>query len=202
MFQPTAWLEHPVFYGCVQELFVPQSCRRILLDRYIAPQSEHRFLDLGCGTGLILGYLPSLDYWGIDSNPDYIRYAQKKYGTRGRFICSDLCGIPWPVQGKFDCVMAIGLLHHLSDGMVRGVLSRAKDFLAPKGKLVTVDGCFEEKQSPLAKRLLQMDRGKYVRHLDEYVALAKPIFNQTRWTVERRLLRVPYSHLVLEMTAE
>jgi len=201
-FRPITWLEDPVFYGWVQGIFVPKSCRHILLDRYLAPHSHDRFLDLGCGTGLVLDYLPSLDYWGIDSNPKYIEHARKKYGARGRFIHADLCGSPWPVEGKFEHIMAIGLLHHLPDERVTEVLSRAKTFLAPKGKLVTVDGCFEKQQPFLVKRLLQMDRGKHVRPLEGYVELARPIFKQVRWTVERNLLRLPYSHLVLEMSGE
>ena len=159
-------------------------------------------LDLGCGTARVLDFLPPLEYHGLDSNPAYIRFAQKKWKGRASFVCTDLCGSPWPVQGLFDRVMAAGVLHHLSDEEARKMLENARRLLKPHGKLVSFDGCYEEHQSPAARALLSMDRGKYVRNEKSYLALAHSVFRKASARIERRFLRLPYSHLIMEMTAD
>jgi ubiquinone/menaquinone biosynthesis C-methylase UbiE len=42
--------------------------------------SGDRVLDIGCGTASILSYLPSVNYIGIDSNPEYIIPSKNEIG--------------------------------------------------------------------------------------------------------------------------
>lgn len=194
-------LSNPFFYGWFQKAVSRSRCPETWIRRYLCPVAGERLLDLGCGIGRILDHLPPADYWGLDSNPSYVRFAQKNFGHRARFICADLCDTPWPLQGFFDRVMALGILHHLTDEQARLVLDHARRVMKPRAKLVTFDGCYEKGQSPIARVLLSMDRGKYVRTQEGYESLARSVFRQVSTHMERGLLRVPYSHLIMEMTA-
>jgi SAM-dependent methyltransferase len=196
------WLGNPFFYGWFQRAITRGRCSEILIRRYIRPVAGERLLDLGCGIGKILDHLPPVDYWGLDLNQNYIRFADKNFGHRAKFICADLCDIPWPLQGFFDRVLAVGILHHLTDEQARLVLGHVRQRMKPRAKLITLDGCYEKGQSPIARMLLSMDRGRHVRTQEGYEALARSAFPQIRTQMERGFLRVPYSHVVMEMTAD
>jgi trans-aconitate methyltransferase len=50
-----------------------------------------RVVDVGCGTGEILDFLPAgIHYHGFDLDPNYIAAAREKYSDRGRFECADI----------------------------------------------------------------------------------------------------------------
>jgi hypothetical protein len=100
-------------------------------------------------------------------------------------------------RGSFDLVMANGVLHHLADGEVHALLTVAHAALEPSGRLVTIDGCFHPGQSSLARLLLRLDRGRYVRTQDEYCRLARVVFPNVDSVLRRNLLRVPYTHLIM-----
>jgi hypothetical protein len=61
-----------------------------------------------------------------------------------------------------------------------------------------LDGVWAAGQSRFAKFLLSRDRGRFVRHADEYVALASTSFSAVNSTVRHDMLRIPYSHIILE----
>lgn len=192
---------HPRLYGWTQRIFAHSYCWKLFVENYLRPVPGERLLDLGCGTGLLLGALPAVEYWGLDSDPRRIRYAQRKWGNRGNFVCADLSRVSWPVQGLFDHVTATGFLHHLKDEEVLQVLKNVRNLLKPHASFITFDGCYEEDQSPVARLLLSLDRGKYVRDKAGYLSLARSIFDHVDARIEKRFLRVPYSHLIMEMKA-
>jgi len=48
-------------------------------------------LDIGCGPGALLRYLPAgASYIGFDRNHAYIVQARREHGGRGTFICDDV----------------------------------------------------------------------------------------------------------------
>ncbi len=194
------WLNYPSWYRLLQRTIGNPKSRETFVNSYLRPVAGERLLDLGCGTGTIVDFLPPLEYYGLDNNAYYIDFAKKKFGKQAKFFNADLCALPWPVSGSFDRAMAIGVLHHLSDEQALQVLKNAKKMMKPGAKLVTLDGCYETNQSPIAHFLLSMDRGKYVRNKDGYAALVRPFFKQVSFHFERKLLRVPYLHLIMEMT--
>src|SRR5689334_2036411 len=60
------------------------------LSEYIKPTPGEKVLDIGCGPADILDYMPEVNYTGVDLSPEYIDAAQKRFGSRGRFQCSDV----------------------------------------------------------------------------------------------------------------
>ncbi len=170
--------------------------------RYLKPTSGLRVLDLGCGGGGILSYLPDIRYTGVDLSPRAIASAQKRYGAKGRFVCADVFDFLRQDGDRYDLVMAIGLLHHLNDGAVNDLFSELKKHMPSKSRLITMDGCRKSEQSFVERWLLNNDRGKYVRTKDGYLDLTKPFFKDVRVHLERGLLRVPYTHCIMEITKD
>ena len=70
----------------------------------------------------------------------------------------------------------------------------------PGGRFVTLDGCFTNDQSWIARRMLKADRGEHVREEPAYISLAKQAFSDVHSVVHHNLLRVPYTHIILTCT--
>ena len=160
-----------------------------------------RILDLGCGPAEILTALPTdVEYVGYDMSPAYIAAARKKFGQRGTFHCRLLQETEVQTIGKFDLVMGLGVLHHLDDGSAEQFMRLARSALKPGGRMLTQDPCYAPGQNPIAKFLIDRDRGQNVRNAGQYHALASRVFENTRGAVSHRKW-VPYTHWMMECTA-
>jgi len=173
------------------------SYRDAYLRDYVRPRAGQRVLDIGCGPGDVLAHLPAVDYVGIDMDERYIRAARSRFGGRGEFRCQSVEDVVVSEPGSYDIVMANGVLHHLDDVQARQLLSVARQALKPGGRLTTFDGCYVPGQVWLARWLLQLDRGHYVRTREAYVTLAETAFGQVCSHVRHDLLRIPYTHHIM-----
>ena len=164
-------LKFPTAYRLLGRLIASDS-RSVYVRDYLKIQPNERVLDLGCGPGDILSYLPPCEYLGVDIDPGYIEAAQQRFGSRGTFVCKPVEEFVLGQAGTFDLVMANGVLHHLDDAQAQAMLRTAAQALKPGGRLVTLDGCIVPGQSWVAKALLRMDRGEFIRAEPAYQALA------------------------------
>lgn len=170
------------------------------LAEYVRPQHGERAFDIGCGPGDVLEYLPPMDYVGVDINESYIRAARRRFGALGQFHCQSADNIVVAEPGSFDLVMANGLLHHLNDDECRRLFDVARQALKPSGRLVTFDGCFVPDQSAVARWILRLDRGRFVRTPAEYVQLARSAFGAVDSHVRHDMIRIPYTHHIMVCT--
>lgn len=170
---------------------------KVLVSQYVQPAPGARILEIGCGPGTIAGYLPDTRYVGFDISPKYIEMAKKRF-PQAEFVCERVSQFSLKGQNSFDVVLAIGIVHHLDDEEARQLFQIANDALKPGGKLITFDGVLTNDQSAAARWLLSRDRGKFVRHEQEYVRLASQVFAKVKPNVRTDLLRIPYTHLILE----
>src|SRR5689334_6588863 len=87
---------------------------RILVRDYIRPKQGDRILEIGCGPGTIIPYLPKTDYVGFDVSEEYIERARKKFPS-AKFVCERVSEYTLPERQYFDIVLALGIVHHLED---------------------------------------------------------------------------------------
>jgi SAM-dependent methyltransferase len=190
-------LRAPWLYLLSQTILGAKRARKRWVVEYVKPSPGLRVLDIGCGPGYILEYLPDVSYCGFDTSPDYIAYAKHRYGKRGKFYCQRFDAAIGAEMEPFDVVLMAGLLHHLGDLEALDLLKLIKLFLVRTGSLITLDGCYIRGQSLVAKCLLNWDRGKCVREEREYVRLASSVFGGACSYVRDDLFSIPYTALVM-----
>jgi len=170
---------------------------KVLVQDYIQPMAGARILEIGCGPGTILRYLPESEYLGFDLSSKYIEMATKRF-PHAQFVCERVSQFSLAKHHSFDLVLALGIVHHLEDGEAKQLFQIAHDALKPGGKLVTVDGVWTCAQSPAARWLLARDRGEFIRSEKEYMGIASQVFGSVKPSVRHDLLRIPYSHMIME----
>jgi SAM-dependent methyltransferase len=198
---PRSLLALPGVYSVFRWLVGRDVARAAYAREHLRARPGQRVLDIGCGTGDILEVLPRVEYVGFDTSVDYINRARRQFGQRGEFHCRSVDDDLPVAAASFDLVIAHGVLHHLDDASARTLFRAARRALKPGGRLVTYDGCFTPDQSAAARWLLSLDRGRHVRRRDAYEALAATQFANVRAFVRHDLIRIPYTHLIMECSA-
>ena len=169
----------------------------VFADEYIRATPDQRVLDVACGLGDMLEYLPDVSYTGIDTNSDYIATATRRHGSeRARFICASTDDLPSLRLEEFDVALLISAMHHLTDVQVTSMIASIRQALKPGGRLITVDPVWEPDQRTTARLLIALDRGRYVRDLDGYARLLEKGFDDISFEIREDLLRLPYSYCV------
>lgn len=196
-----AVLSSPRVYDAFQRLMGGHVGRTDFATTMVRATAGTRVLDIGCGTGDLLHYLPAgIDYEGWDPSPDYIDAARQRFGNRGTFHAGLLGEDDVRRSAPFDVVIASGVLHHLDDGEVVAFARLAHDAVRGGGRFVAIDPVFEPGQHPLARYLIARDRGQHVRSRDAYVALVRQVFPAVTGVLRHRRW-VPYTHWMMEAIA-
>jgi SAM-dependent methyltransferase len=196
-------LDRPRIYDRLQRFLGAERSRRRVVDEFFRPSRGAKLLDVGCGTGSLLDYLPEdIEYVGFDLNPAYIDAARERYGARAKFFCVRV-GSEGDViaDSDFDCVIATSLLHHLTDDEARHVLRSARRFLRPGGVFFSSDNVLHENQSPIARFLISLDRGRNVRTPEGYLQLVEEHFPRIESWLLTDLTPYPYSHFLMRAVA-
>jgi SAM-dependent methyltransferase len=106
---------------------------------------EGRILDVGCGFGLFAAYFgqthPRRRIVGVDPSVRRIALARSVAGALGlgehTFIVGDVRDAP--LEGPFDAVYVLDVMHHLPRADQEQVLERLRSLLAPGGMLLMKD---------------------------------------------------------------
>jgi SAM-dependent methyltransferase len=142
-----------------------------------AEDRKPRLLDMGCGTGELAGSFikAGYSYYGVDIEPERIRYAQRTF-PMGKFHVMDASDLVYP-DGYFDQILITGVLHHLSDEEVRSIVREIKRVLRPDGRALVM----EDIALPLRGSLNFLgalvhlaDEGAHIRRPHEYTPLFEP----------------------------
>ncbi len=194
-----SWLSLPGVYGFCMDLLGGRRGCQMFVDTCIRPQSGMSILDIGCGPAAILGYFPEgVEYVGVDVSRKYIDAATRQHGDRGRFLCMSVEELPETGLGMFDLVLGTGVLHHLDDIQARGFFSLAERMLRTGGRCLTLEPCLVKGQHYVARMLIRLDRGRNVRTAEGYQVLTEQSFSQANLAIRHDLLRVPYTHLIMD----
>lgn len=188
----------PSIYRLAQSAIGADKVRDFLVDEVLHLTPGERVLDIGCGPADILEYLPDVDYVGFDHSASYIGAAQARFGERGQFINTAAGDIDLAPFAPRDIAMSIGVLHHLNDDEVRGALETARAVIGTTGRFVSLDPTFAEGQHAVGRFLASRDRGQHVRTPKETEQLVREVFENVSVSARHDLLRVPYSHVLVE----
>jgi SAM-dependent methyltransferase len=164
----------------------------------LRPQPGDNILDLGCGPGRLYRFVPTQGYWGVDVDDRALAEARREYPqAAGRFLHLDPSRDTFETR-DFDLIVACGLLHHLPDDQAHRALAFCHDHLRTGGRLVTLDCAYEPGQHPVAHLLTACDRGRFARSGAAYRDLARTYFTEAELSIHHDLLRVPYTHAIVE----
>ena len=169
-------------------------------------KSRETIIDIGCGPGTILEYLPpEVSYWGIDVSENYIRSARRRFAGRGTFFLGtarDFLDHDDSHLNSADLVLCNGLLHHLSDDEAIEVLKLSRLLMKPNGRVVCLEGVFLARQTRLSRWIVSRDRGRHVRSEQEWKNLMAQVFDSYSTSILTGLLRIPYTHITIECSNE
>ncbi len=192
-------LKYPRVYTFAQRILGGVQGRAWALES-LQLRSGETLLDVGCGPAYYFGDLPPCRYFGFDTDADYIVHAQARFGGRGRFFAEPYTEAHRTTLPKFDAVMLMGLLHHLSDDEADGLLGLIARSLEPGGRVVALDTVFYEGQSRHSRWLAENDRGEFVRRPEGFRALASKHFGEIDGRVVGDTLTVVSSLYLMMLT--
>lgn len=133
---------------------------------------EGSVLDIGCGVGLVDYELakirPKVNVLGTDISARSIAMAKVHHKLPNvDFECVDLQS----VQGPFDCVLLIDVLHHVHPDELMGLLDAASLLLSDRGYLLIKD--IERSRGQISwfmDRFISGAEAVYLRNCDELAA--------------------------------
>jgi len=193
------WLNVPSVYNAFSAVVGANALRRRLIQNHVRAKPGSKVIDIGCGSGPALQWLPEVQYLGFDTNSDYIVFAQKTHGARGTFVVGDVRSLRSDSRFReADIVMALGLLHHLDDREAGDCIQFAHDALKPKGRFVCHEACWIPNQGSVSKYIMGSDRGRNIRTEQQYRDLAGKVFSKIEAHVDTKPMRIPYVTIVLE----
>ncbi len=118
---------------------------RLVAATVAAPQ---RFLDLGCGDGVlsaaVIERYPGAAGTLVDFSEPMLLEARKRFGPEAggpRLVRADFSDKGWPVhvKGPFDLVISGYAIHHQSDVIKRRIYAEVFALLRPGGLFINID---------------------------------------------------------------
>ena len=193
-------LEIPQMYNLKRIVFGGEKYRRWYVSSFNLKTGD-RILDIGCGTGHILKYLPDdVEYHGVDMEEDYISFCRSRYGYRASFYhekVGEKDHSEW--HNHFDVINMHGLIHHLDDNDSLKLMQLVFDYLVPGGNAFTADSLYHENQTFVARWLVSKDRGQNIRTPEQYLALARQKFIKVESRIIENYARFPYSLFYMKL---
>jgi len=189
-------LSHSLVYDVFQSVVGGVAARRRVCAEYVRASPADIVIDVGCGTGDVLRFLPQEStYYGFDLSQQYIDKAKLRHAGRENcsFRCTNLNDVAPDELPLCDIAIIFGVLHHISDLEATRLLSGIHSRLAPHGRVVCMDPAIQEGQSRIARYLISNDRGQNVRSADAYASLVPASYSNKNVVVRDDLFYLPYT---------
>ena len=180
-------------------------CNKLLKkysDIFIIPEAQKytcrlNFLDLGCGTGNIIKYLPeNINYTGIDYSENYINFDKNKF-PQHKFFRKD-AKESFIFQEKFDIIFSEALISNFNDEEVVNLFKSIINCANPDCKIIISDLNYSSDLSFFEKFLLKNERGNVMRGKTQYEELISGYFKIEKISEVKDLYIIPYKKIVFE----
>lgn len=171
------FLDNPFMFNFVRYLLAgKQTGMKKFVSKYLKKYHCEIIADFCCGTGDFADPCPkNSKYYGFDINSSFIVYASKKYerDKTKKFLKADVLYSKEIYTKKYDVILLISAMHHLSDNQL--------DLLLPKVKRITkkiliVADIIPDPPHFLQKFFAAIDRGRYIRPKEEKINILKKYF--------------------------
>jgi 2-polyprenyl-3-methyl-5-hydroxy-6-metoxy-1,4-benzoquinol methylase len=170
---------------------------------------EGRILDVGCGFGLFAAYFgqmhPRRCIVGVDPDERRVRIARGVAARldlhEHRFLVGDVRDAA--LEGPFDAVYVLDVMHHLPQADQRCVLERLRALLRPGGMLLVKDITTEPRAGllfteALDRLMVGLREPLAYRHHREWSAMLSDLGFKVRMVRVPDIL--PYPHVVIAAT--
>ena len=128
----------PIIYNAYQKIIFRKDSKNNIFNNYIKVNKKDLVLDVGCGPGNYRDLIKSENYYGIDINCKSIDQAKEIY-PKDHFDCLPVQEISNKVNKKFDKIILLGLLHHISDQDALNLFNDLKNIAMPETKIFCLD---------------------------------------------------------------
>jgi 2-polyprenyl-3-methyl-5-hydroxy-6-metoxy-1,4-benzoquinol methylase len=180
-----AFLKNYVVYEVVQWVFAAKVLRTYLAENFLNSEAVYSILDVGCGTSLISNEIHAeKKYTGFDINSGYILSGK---GRKNNILWIGGVNSLHATRPAFDRIILIGLLHHLKSEDCSKLLHVLKHLLVPSGEIITFDPCRVQGAGWLSSKVVDLDRGRYVRSIEQYTQL----FSGLNLNIEKSIISNP-----------
>jgi SAM-dependent methyltransferase len=196
---PWALLARPWVYEALQDVLGAERGRRRFSTEDLHPLPGQSVLDIGCGTAALARYLGPVRYVGYEPNAAYVERGRRENADRdvtlrtGYFDAAAAAEFPL----AFDLVVVSAVLHHMNDAEAGDLFRLLAQVVKPEGRVVTLDNVLVPRQNPIARVLINLDRGRNVRSPAGYARLPYPWFADCRGRVLHQGW-IPYTFWIME----
>ena len=169
-------LSHPVFFNGIRAIIAgDQRKTKEFVKNNLMKYGVKTVLDVGCGTGDFVEAMPGdIAYLGIDMNKKYIAFAKKEFKQKNiKFVVKDVTQKSFYANKKFDAVIFVSMLHHLSDDELAEMLPVIKKITK---KVVIVVDLIPNPEGFWRRFMVRLDQGKYIRPREEKIKILSRYF--------------------------
>jgi len=168
-------------------------------DNFLAIKENQSVLELGCGPGNIIHFLPQkINYIGLDLNNDCINYCKKLFPSFD-FLIKDIAS-DFEFNQKFDVIFSEGVMACLSDEQIENMLKNIYKHSKKDSRIVLSDMNFCSKNSKIQNFFLKRERGKNLRSTQDFLNIYKK-FSDWLEIVEvieiRKAFKIPNSKVIV-----
>jgi len=179
------------FYRLFQSLILKRSFNEDLI-KLIKQHNVQDIIDIGSADSPLLEYIgDEYSYHGYELDPYFTNKLNSKYKDSKKFNFYNK-GVDDIDFERFNpdnsIIVLVGLFHHIDDIQVKRFIDKTKRF-----KVFAIDAVKIDGQKNITKLLMALDRGNFIRKIDNYKKL---LIDFNFCVAKNRYLRLPYDHLV------
>lgn len=142
-----------------------------IIKKEILRSDKLSVVDLGCGTGALAKLFDCKKYLGFDIDKKAILRAREKF-PEYTFQFGDATTIA--IKDRFDIILVVGVLHHLRNEEVKKTALKINSLLDKNGRALIIEATQPVSSFNIfGKVLRKLDKGSFVRSVDEYAKLLK-----------------------------